>query len=123
VSEVRVIVNVEIAESAIVAVKGDPMDLLRPYLEKRPGRVYGIDRRLVRVVADEPWDFTIDVGQFGSHMDPLAQTHTARIVWVSRNLKDIEPRERAWAQSILNNIPEGALVPDSDDIALGHYVA
>lgn len=98
----------------VVASNLDPADILKWHVEKAvrgiPDRVYAVDRRVVRCVALPPWELW-DVRQGGSHVDPLAMDlYSIRLY--SRNLESGSHEERLYAQSIIKNIPEGAMFPE-----------
>lgn len=88
-------------------------DILKSYVEKAiaglPDTIYAIERRIVRCGVRGPWDLW-DIAKGGDHMDPLAQDRYSLRLY-SYNLYSLSQPERAFAQGIANNIPEGSLLP------------
>lgn len=101
------------------------IDILKHYarlaIESIPETAYAVENRVVRCGAKGPWDLW-DIAKGGSHADPLSQdVYSVRLI--TYNLVSLNPPELRYAQSIINNVPEGSLLPSDfaayfpDDIA------
>lgn len=91
----------------------DPDGIMRHYVEAAlrgmPERIYAVRNRLVIALAEPPWAL-YDIAQGGSYVDPLAMdVYSIRLT--STNLKALDPVEHQYAQSIVDNIPEGGMLP------------
>lgn len=87
------------------------VEMVERYRRHIPDRVYGLDHRIVRVVAEPPWDL-YEVGRGGNHMDPLQRMDTYLFKWASSNISPLSKAERKYAESIMHNVPEGGLLPE-----------